>query len=123
MTITNNTNNTNTKPTKPRLFYALAWSAANAYRYDDDAIRAIGDQIAQVRAFRTKARRDAFVDNTAYAEPISARRAYKIGLCDAEIESREYGYTCYDDAQRAQLERIAADDAHMCFDVPDWAKH
>ena len=77
-TKTANTKTANTKTTKSRLFYALVWSAANAYRYDDDAIREWGAQIATVLTFGSKAERDGYVVGESYCEAISARRAYLI---------------------------------------------
>ena len=75
---TNTNTNTNTNA-NARRYYALVWAPANAYRYADAAIRVWGAQIATVYAFDRKAARDAYTDNDPYAQPIKARRAYRIG--------------------------------------------
>ena len=67
-----------TKTTKTKMFYALSWVPATAYSYSDDAIRALGAQIAVVVTFASKADRDDYCADDAYADPISARRAYRI---------------------------------------------
>lgn len=94
-------------------FYALKWNERSAYRYDDEAIRDMGDQIAEVRAFTNKADRDRFVENAAYTEPISAKRAYKIGISDADREAQSYGYACYEDYVKAQRAVIEEEEARI----------
>lgn len=103
------------------MFYALKWNERNAYRYDDEAIRDIGDQIAQVRAFTSKADRDRFVEETAYTEAISAKRAYKIGISGIDREAQEHGYACYEDCVKAQRAVIEEEEARIAAGavIPD----
>lgn len=94
-------------------YYALKWNERNAYRYDDEAIRALGDQIAQVCVFTSKAYRDRFVEDNAYTEAISAKRAYKIGISGIDQEAQWHGYACYEDYVKAQRAVIAEEEARI----------
>lgn len=64
--------------TTTKKYYALSWNSYAAYQYTDEAIRDIGCQIAEVVTFDSKAERDKYVDDEAYTEAISAKRAYRI---------------------------------------------
>lgn len=100
-------------------FYALMWNERSAYRYDDEAIRDLG--VAQVRVFTSKADRDRFVEDNAYTEAISAKRAYKIGISGIEREAQEHGYACYEDYAKAQRAVIEEEEARIAAGsvIPD----
>ena len=94
-------------------YYALSWNPSDAYQYTDEAIRDIGDQIAKVRVFTSNADRDRFVEDEAYTEAISAKRAYKIGISGIDKEAQSHGYACYEDYAKAQRAVIEEEEARI----------